>query len=290
MSDWLAIGDETGNWDQPGAFLGVALVLGRIEDWRKALEARLDGQWLKDRLQNPPQHLPPAYRKAPYHHLIDVFDYWNSQPPGGEWALDTPGNDPVRQEVFATLRWLAEHPRLITLGLWGPRAAMQTALFGSNDPALALGRAYGLLTALALPFLHPEKDRLLVHPGLRSESRDSLAQQRAALNNSRENQEQRQFGYLRGTLSMLKEETQRHYCGWRGGAIAGFDVGTLDYLRDRSPALQTARLDNRLLNVVADLGAGLLRLVCQPGTAPVSLRRDDAWGNVVFHPLEELIA
>ncbi len=33
MSDWLAIGDETGNWDElhnPGAFLGVALVMGRI--------------------------------------------------------------------------------------------------------------------------------------------------------------------------------------------------------------------------------------------------------------------
>lgn len=289
MSDWLAIGDETGNWDQPGAFLGVALVMGRIEDWRKALEARLDGHWLKDRLQTPPCHLPSAYRKAPHHHLIDVFNYWSSQP-SGEWALDAPGDDPLRQEVFSTLRWLAEHPRLITLGLWGPGAAMRAALFGSEDSAIALGRAYGLLTALALPFLHPQEDRLLIHPGLRSESRDSRAQQRATLNNSRESQELRQFGYVRGTLSILREETQRHGQMWRGGAVARFDVGTLDYLRDHSSALKTARLDNRLLNVVADLGAGLLRLTSQPGTQGVSLRRDDAWRNVVFHELPEITA
>jgi len=46
MSDWLAVGDETGNWDElynPGAFLGVALVMGRLEDWRGALEEKLDG-------------------------------------------------------------------------------------------------------------------------------------------------------------------------------------------------------------------------------------------------------
>jgi hypothetical protein len=63
MSDWLAIGDETGNWDElhnPGAFLGVALVMGRIADWQGALEETLDGQRIQDRLQAPPQHLPAS--------------------------------------------------------------------------------------------------------------------------------------------------------------------------------------------------------------------------------------
>ena len=292
MSDWLAVGDETGNWDElrnPGAFLGVALVMGRIEDWQAALEEQVDDQRIQDRLQAPPRRLPQAYRKSGQHHLLDAFTYWQSQKLAGEWSLDAPGDDPLRQEVFATLRWLAEHPRLITLGLWGRGATLQAALFGSEDSAIALGRAYGLLAALALPFLNPS-DRLLIHPGLRSESRYSIAQQRAKLNSAPETEEARQSGYVRGTLSMIREEIQRHGQMWRGGAVARFDVGTLDYLRNNSPALKTARLDNRLLNVVADLGAGLLRLTSQPGTQGVSLRRDDAWRNVVFHKLPEITA
>jgi hypothetical protein len=63
MSDWLAVGDETGNWDElhnPGAFLGVALVMGWIEDWQTALGERLDDQRMQDRLQAPPPPLPPT--------------------------------------------------------------------------------------------------------------------------------------------------------------------------------------------------------------------------------------
>ena len=79
MSDWLAVGDETGNWDElnnPGAFLGVALVVARIEDWQAALADVVDGQSIQDRLKAPPRSLPREYQKSTSHHLLDTFNYW----------------------------------------------------------------------------------------------------------------------------------------------------------------------------------------------------------------------
>lgn len=292
MSDWLAVGDETGNWDElynPGAFLGVALVVARIEDWQTALADVVDGQPIRERLQAPPRHLPPAYRKSGGHHLLDAFNCWKAQPSEGTWSLAEPGGDPLRQEVFATLRWLAEHPRLITLGLWLKGPAMRRELFLSSDPAVALGRAYGLLVGLALPFLNPQ-DRLLVQPGLRTESAHLLAKQRASLARSQPNPDARQPGDLRGTVSVLVEEGQRHRNAWRGGAIAGFEAGALDHLRGLCVPLNRAGLANQVLNAIADLGAGLLRLSCQPGEGGLRLRRDATWRNVVCHALPELHA
>lgn len=292
MSDWLAVGDETGNWDElynPGAFLGVALVMGRLEDWQGALEEKLDGQGIQERLQAPPRHLPSDYRKSGSHHLLDTFNCWKAQKLEGAWPLAEPGSDPLRQEVFATLRWLAEHPQLVTLGLWLKGADMRRELFRSGDPAVALGRAYGLLVGLALPFLNPA-DRLLVQPGLRSESANSPARQRATVAKAQPSTDSRQPGDTRSTLSVLVEEGQRHRDAWRGGAIARLEAGTLDHLRGVCPPLQKIRLPNTVLNAIADLGAGLLRLSCQPGAGHLCLRRADAWRNVVFHALPEVTA
>lgn len=292
MSDWLAVGDETGDWDElynPGAFLGVALVMGRIEDWQTALADGVDGQPIRERLQAPPRHLPAGHRKSSGHHLLDIFNCWKAQQPTGAWSLAEPDSDPLRQEVFATLRWLAEHPRLITLGLWFKGPEMRRELFLSRDPAVALGRAYGLLAGLTLPFLNPQ-DRLLVQPGLRTERANLLAKQRASLAKPQPNADVRQSGDLRGTVSVLVEEGQRHRNAWRGGAIASLEAGALDHLRGLCAPLKRAGLVNQVLNAIADLGAGLLRLSCQPGEGGLRLRRDDAWRNVDFHAWSELQA
>jgi len=290
MCDWLAVGDETGNWDtlrHPNVFLGVALVMGRIEDWRAALQEVIDGQRIEDRLQAPIRALPPAYRHSPNHHLKDAFDYWNERPSAGDGSLADPGTDPLRQEVFATLRWLAEHPRLITLGLWGRGAALKPALFRSDDPAVALGQAYALLVGQVLPFLTPA-DRLLVQPGLRSEPTDLLAQQRARVASDPNDAEARRHGHLRGTLSALIDAGQRYRHAWRGDPIGQFDAGALTYHRQQYPSLGSTWLPNNALNAIADLGAGLLRLTCQPGTTSLGLRRERTWANVVFQSLEEI--
>lgn len=294
MSDWLAVGDETGDWDtldNPGAFLGVALVMGRIEDWQAALAETLDdGQQIQERLQAPPRHLPPTYRKSSNHHLMETLDYWKAQRIEGARSLADPGDDPLCREVFATLHWLAEHPRLVTLGLWlqGPG---RRDLFRSGDPAVALGRAYGLLAGLVLPFLNPDEDRLLVQPGLRSESVDLPATKRATVGKAQPSTESRQPGDLRGTVSRLMEDGQSPHDAWPGGTLARLEGGTLDHLRQRCPLLKNARLPNNVLNAVADLGAGLLRLSCQQsGTGRLCLHRDEAWCNVVFHALPEVTA
>ena len=212
MSIWLAVGDETGDWDRidnPGAFVGVALVLGRIEDWQAALGESVAGQAVSERLGRPPQHLPPGASESRQHHLRDILKYWRSRITG-EWSLDEPGPDPLRQEVFTTLRWLAEHPRLVTLGLWAKGPDKQRILFRSGDPAVALGRAYGLLVAYALPFLGPQ-DELLVQPGLRSEEVTILAQQRAMRKaNHASATGSRSEGHFRGTVSALEEEVKTY--------------------------------------------------------------------------------
>jgi len=66
---------------------------------------------------------------------------------------------------------------LITVGIWWLGATFKTTLFRSDDPAVVLGQAYGLLVGQILPFLNAG-DRLLVHPGLRSEPVNLPAQQR----------------------------------------------------------------------------------------------------------------
>ena len=291
MSDWLAIGDETGNWDtlrHPNVFLGVALIMGRIEDWQAALREDIDGQRVDDRLQAPIPVLPSDYRRSRSHHLKDAFDYWQQQSLTGEWSLAEPDTDPVRQAVFATLRWLAEHPRLITVGLWGRGATLKTTLFRSDDPAMALGQAYGLLVGQILPFLNAG-DRLLVQPGLRSEPADSPAQQRATAAKTAQPDDARLDGHTRSTMSALIDEGQRYRQAWRGDAMATLDAGVLDHLRKKYPALGSVYLPNAVLNAIADLGAGLLRLTCQPGATRFNLRRDPTWNNVVFHSLEEMV-
>ncbi len=290
MSNWLAIGDETGNWDKlrnPGAFFGVALVMGRIEDWQRALAETLDGQSIQARMKTPPRHLPADRRESANHHLLDVFLHWKAQSLTGVGSLTELGPDPLHQEVFATLRWLAEHPRLITLGLWFKGLDGQRALFLSGDPAVALGRAYGLLVALALPFLDPT-DRLFVQPGLRSEKANAPSIRQAAVARGLQNANARSHGDMRGMVSVLIEEGERHRVAWCDRKSARFEAGTLDHLRGLCPPLKNTFLDNDVLNAIADLGAGLLRLSCQPGPTSFCLRRDSSWNNAVFHSLEEI--
>lgn len=293
MSDWLAVGDETGNWDElhnPDAFLGVALVMAQIEEWQAALNETLDDQRIRERLRAPPRNLPPKYRgESGGHHLMEVFKRWGTQEFKEEWSLAKPGSDPLRQEVFTTLRWLAEHPRLITLGLWGRAKEIKKVLFRSNDPAIALGRAYGLLVGLTLPFLAPS-DRLLVNPGLRSEPTDSLAGERSKVAKNSKDDDSRKHGFTRGTVSTLIDQGRLHRQAWRDSDIAGLDAGTLDYLQGQCRRLRTACLPRDVLNAIADLGAGLLRLSCHKSTDGLRLRRDDAWNNVVFHTLSEVTA
>ena len=161
------------------------------------------------------------------------------------------------RDSFATLRWLAEHPRLITVGLGGKGIELRPKLFQSDDPAVALGRAYGLLAARVLPFLD-SSDRLLVNPGLRSEKRNTLPDQRSTAAKDQKDPDSRIHGDTRSMISVLIDEGRTHRDAWPGSRIARLEAGTLDYLRDRCPPLKNIWLPNDILNAIADLGAGCL--------------------------------
>ncbi len=70
---WLAVGDETGDWDhheQKHGFLGVALVMAKLNDWN--LAEKIKAKTVQERMTNPLNNLPQQYRKSDYHHVIDV--------------------------------------------------------------------------------------------------------------------------------------------------------------------------------------------------------------------------
>jgi hypothetical protein len=95
-------------------------------------------------------------------------------------------------------------------------------------------------------------------------------------------------GATRSTISVLIEEGQHYRNAWRGDAIAGLEVGALDYLKGICQPLQA--LPQNIFNPIADLGAGLLRLSCHKPTEGIRLRRDESWNNVVFPTLSEVTA
>jgi len=65
----------------------------------------------------------------------------------------------LKNELCTNLNWLATHPQLITMGTYGKAEWLK-----NNVPqAQILGRTYGLLAALILPFLTTQ-DKLLIVP------------------------------------------------------------------------------------------------------------------------------
>jgi len=128
------------------------------------------------KMLNPLTHLPKEAQKKDFHHVMEALKSW--QVPNssllGEWALEKPSDDELQQELFANLLWLAKHPRLITIGAYGSGQFVWKHLNLAQDPAQALGHAYGLLAASVVPFLGDD-DTLLVAPALRSEDSRSEA-------------------------------------------------------------------------------------------------------------------
>ncbi|KHD06800.1 hypothetical protein PN36_26285 [Candidatus Thiomargarita nelsonii] len=162
---WIAVGKETGNWDDllthPEQFLGVALVIAKVSDWKSALTENLKAQSIEQRMKHALQNLPKE-NASDTHRVIDALNYFKTQSVRGLWTLDkmVKGNSPharLKNELSANLNWLATHPQLITIGTYGK------AEWLINNVPLAhmLQRTYGLLAALILPFLATQ-DKLLI--------------------------------------------------------------------------------------------------------------------------------
>ena len=51
------------------------------------------------------------------------------------------------------MRWLARHPKLLSIGIYGNGGELYQRLYRGDDPMAALGSLYGHLLAVAYPFL-----------------------------------------------------------------------------------------------------------------------------------------
>jgi hypothetical protein len=90
------------------------------------------------------------------HHVRPAFLYFDREPKlkPGTFTLDAEPEDPVLGHLLQSMRWLATHPRLLSVGVYGQGNDLYS-LCRSDDPMAALGNLYGLLLALAYPFLGP---------------------------------------------------------------------------------------------------------------------------------------
>ena len=166
---WLAIGDETGNWDYETSTrnkLGLSIVFARLSDWQPVFSEMLKGRSIQAIMSSPLQQLPEFANKSNFHHSIDAMKLGKPSPE-------------LYQELNGNLNWLANHTHLSTMGLYTKNASqIWDHLDSSKDASSALGQCYGLLMASIMPFIEPS-DCLLLGFDRRSESENNLAAQRA---------------------------------------------------------------------------------------------------------------
>jgi hypothetical protein len=272
---YLAVGDETGNWDRnpinvehPHSFMGVTLVLGRVDDWQNVWQESLNDRSMAQRMGNPVQHLPDVCRKKDFHHALEV------------WECKHGDMTSAKEELNTNLLWLAQHPRLITLGLYGTNQQMWDKL-GGDDPALALGNAYALLAALATPFLNDHK--LYIAPGGRTENTNMNANIRAGI--PQRDDEKRYFEYQRIMLSSCEKDYEqlmkahwptvspRHTVGFLTACLK--EIGTLP--QEKAP-----------WDGFSDLGAALLYQCIKGGWKGNDNNNPDQWKNVVFLNVKDI--
>lgn len=285
---WLAVGDETGKWDEynkTSNFLGVALVIAKVSKWQSALSEKINGKSVEQRMLHPLYNLPASAQKSHYHHVRDALLYWqNSQTSlHGEWTLKKPAQNPLQQELFANLRWLAEHRDLITLCGYSQGEFVWKILHrDAKDPALALSQVYALLASLVLPFLK-KQDRLLILPASRREKPQIEARARAEHDSDN----------TRVTLTYLYQEINRILDTWQIQKPR-FDVGTFNHLQNKyfknnyvkeQPFLKNQ--DKAMVNI-ADMGAALTTLTKNPKGNIRLAYPQNTWQNVKFFDLETL--
>jgi len=278
---WLAVGDETGNWTDladPKQFLGTAIVMGKLSDWESALKETFKEQTeqtIEQRLKKPLQSLSNSNTNKT-HRIIDAINYFKTQSVRGRWALDrmVKGNSPIatlKNELCANLGWLASHPLLITIGTYGNAEWVKSNLQHTQDnDVVTLGRAYGLLTTLMIPFLK-EEDHLLV-----------------VLNGAKNSPNEESENYLKDLTSSLENYTQQSLRVWQRTKMAALNSGIFMDLQQNY--LKETTLDEDVLLNIADLGATLVGLSQNQDAQIRIYDSNKSWHNVKLFKFEELLS
>ena len=253
---WLAIGDETGDWDYEAkkqSKRGLVLVIGRLDVWQRAFDELIDGQTVAERMRQPLQHLPSGCKKSHFHHGIDAF------------KLDVNSLSPALiKELQENLGWLAQHSELITLGFNATHSELYQNFTFGQDASQTLAKSYAILLAYMMPFLEKE-DVLLLGFETRSENADTIAAVRSNFNGA-SNKDGRLQMDMRVFSTTFRDALLHHLNkGWpqTKNWEQRFDLAPLNQLL-KAPDLK--RLCPRLSNLpnsawkgLADLGASILQ-------------------------------
>ncbi|HEW98144.1 MAG: hypothetical protein DRR16_31645 [Candidatus Parabeggiatoa sp. nov. 3] len=291
---WLAVGEYTGNWDEltfDEQFLGVGLVIAKLSDWKLALEEQISGQTVLERMKQPLQNLPKGFASNS-HHVKNALDYFKTQSVRGLWSLDNKmasAKSPLaslKNELSVNLGWLAKHAKLITLCTYGTADWVRNHLRATDCPydyTQVLGRAYGLLVTLIIPFFNKE-DNLLI----------ALPSPAPLVKTDGESLPNEQDDDIKGLCSSLLNHAHQNLRVWQHSKIAHYNCGTFTSLQ-QNLLRENQNNDNISLEMIeaflhiADLSAALMTL-SQNTQGDIRLHDPNSnWHNVNFFKFEELL-
>lgn len=287
---WLAVGDQTGNWDDltdPKQFLSVALVLGKISDWESALKEEITEQTIEQCMKQPLRTRPDG-STSNTHHVMDALNYFKAQSVRGRWALDRMvkgSNSPVAQlknQLCTHLSWLATHSLLVTVGTHGNAKWIKNNLDHAKEPNLCcVGRAYGLLLTLIIPFLKEDDCLLFIPNGVWNAPLDSTqaASPTPVLESATSN--------LNHLISSLDNYTQQNLRVWQRTKMAPLHSGTFMDLQPNY--FKDIPLDKEAVSNIADMGSSLVALSQNPAAEIRVYDSNKTWHNAKFFQFEELL-
>ena len=316
---WLAIGDETGKFEdsQSPSLHGVGLILARPASLAAALNENLAGKTIRQRMDAPVEGLDEWLQRNPAkaeelrrHHVREAWDYLDKvRKLKGEYSLCATPDEPVLANLLSAFRWLAGHSSIVSLGIQGSGREVMGNFATGSDPMAVLGTLYGRILALVKPFLGASP-RIRMLPGRRSEEIDDASIQRAG-----QHVPPPSAGTTRQTTSKtggnraLLDAMERQF--WQTLAsmgdqwpvppgAAGREIAFAGYMsrealataleREDQQAANLVRGEESRLNSLADLACSLMLASCDSRTRDLRIRFPDPIGaNVRFLSASEVM-
>ena len=317
---WLAIGDETGKFEdsQSSSLHGVGLILARPATLAAALNESLDGRTIRQRMDAPVAGLEEWLQRNPAkagelgrHHVREAWGYLHDERKvKGEYSLDATPGEPVLANLLSAFRWLAGHPGIVSLGIHGSGREVMGNFATGSDRMAVLGTLYGRTLALVKPFLGASP-RIRMLPGRRSEEIDDASIQRAdqyvpAPSAGTTRQTTSKTGGNRALLDAMERQFWQTLASmgdqWpvppsasaRQILFAGYmsrEALATALEREDQQAANLVRAEEIRLNNLADLACSLMAASCNPGTRDLRIRFPDPIGaNVRFFSASEVMA
>jgi hypothetical protein len=317
---WLAIGDETGTFDNPPSskLHGAGLILARPAALAAALNENLNGQTIRQRMDKPIDGLETWLRakgaekskELTKHHVREAWSYLTDKGITGHYPLDALHADPVLTDLLCAFRWLATHQDIISLGIHGNGKEVMTDFWKGSDPMAAIGAMYGTALALVRPFLGTAA-RIRMLPGRRSEETNSAPIWRAGQDVASpfpgtNRQTSSKTGGNRALLETMESEfwktiavmddreSAQSTSSSRQRAFAGYmnkEALIMALEREDQEAANLIRGDDSRLNNLADLACSLMAASCDSSKRDLRIQFLNPVGpNVKFFSVKEILS